>query len=521
MLAQLHINSLTGKMSPKSVRQTLKKLPSGSAAYDEAYKDIMERIKALGPESKSLAEHVIIWIAYSKWPLTTKELQHALAIEEGESMLDEENICQIEDIVSVCVGLVTVDEDSSVVRLVHYTAQEYFERNQAYWFPNADENIATACITYLMFENIQEQFYKGSHPLYRYAAQYWGDHARNATRNGSNLERLVMDFLERKDVVEEFARELGWRTRRRREIARQKSSALSTELHMAAHFGLDNALNTLLRHENSPDPRDYFNSTPLMLAAAKGHESIVNLLLKSGRIDPDAKDAAGRTALERAAQRGHLSIVKLLLETGKADPNCRDEDGRTPLFHAAKEGNLDVARLLLLNDQVDPNSEDDYGSTPFSIAARNGQEQAVELLLMKEGVQFYSMDKFGRTPIIWASIKGHSRIVKLLLEKYKETGVFICADDLPKATARTCLTKAMVWCDICGMHVANTESHYHCEVCHSGDFDICQHCASLGATCLNNSHKLIERSMENRLDFYRTDERPTVSVKGIGLKISS
>jgi hypothetical protein len=32
-------------------------------------------------------------------------------------------------------GLVTVDKQSNIIRLVHYTAQEYFERNQSTWFP--------------------------------------------------------------------------------------------------------------------------------------------------------------------------------------------------------------------------------------------------------------------------------------------------------------------------------------------------------------------------------------------------
>jgi hypothetical protein len=32
--------------------------------------------------------------------------------------------------VSVCAGLVTIDEESNIIRLVHHTTQEYFERSQ-------------------------------------------------------------------------------------------------------------------------------------------------------------------------------------------------------------------------------------------------------------------------------------------------------------------------------------------------------------------------------------------------------
>lgn len=142
MLAQLHLNSLTGKISPKALRRALKLLPSGSEAYDEAYKDVMERIKGQFPDSQLLAERVICWVAYTKRPLTATEIQHALAIEEGESRLDKENIPQIEDLVSVCASLVTIDNGSNIVRFVHYTAQEYFERSQAQWFPTAEADIA-------------------------------------------------------------------------------------------------------------------------------------------------------------------------------------------------------------------------------------------------------------------------------------------------------------------------------------------------------------------------------------------
>jgi hypothetical protein len=51
-----------------------------------------------------------------------------LAVEPGEAELDPENKPEVDDIVSVCAGLVVVDQESDVIRLVHYTKQEYFER---------------------------------------------------------------------------------------------------------------------------------------------------------------------------------------------------------------------------------------------------------------------------------------------------------------------------------------------------------------------------------------------------------
>ena len=59
-------------------------------------------------------------------------------MEVGESQIDENNLLQVEDMVSACAGLVTVDEKPNIIRLVHYITQEYFERMQALWFPNAE-----------------------------------------------------------------------------------------------------------------------------------------------------------------------------------------------------------------------------------------------------------------------------------------------------------------------------------------------------------------------------------------------
>jgi hypothetical protein len=127
-------------------------LATGSGAYDHAYEGAIERINGQVKDQEELAKQVLWWITCAKSPLTTLELQHALAVEINESQLDKDNFPQVEDIVSVCAGLVTVDEESSIIRLVHYTTQEYFDRTRGKWFPNAEANIATICVTYLSFD---------------------------------------------------------------------------------------------------------------------------------------------------------------------------------------------------------------------------------------------------------------------------------------------------------------------------------------------------------------------------------
>lgn len=74
-----------------------------------------------------LAKEVISWITCAHRPLTTLELQHARAVVFGGSELGD-NLERIETMVSVCAGLVTINEESSIIRLFHYKTQEYFEQ---------------------------------------------------------------------------------------------------------------------------------------------------------------------------------------------------------------------------------------------------------------------------------------------------------------------------------------------------------------------------------------------------------
>lgn len=83
----------------------------------------MERIRGQAPEHQKLANRVLSWIACATRNLTLSELRHGLAVEFNTPELDEDNMPDIEQAVSVCAGLVIVDEKSNAVRLVHYTTQ--------------------------------------------------------------------------------------------------------------------------------------------------------------------------------------------------------------------------------------------------------------------------------------------------------------------------------------------------------------------------------------------------------------
>ena len=348
----------------------------------------MERIKGQVKDQEELATQVLSWIICAKRPLSTSELQHALAVEVGEPEFDKENLSQIEDVISVCAGLVTVDEESGIIRLVHYTTQEYFERTQKHWFPDAESDITTTCITYLSFSAFESGFCRTddefeerlhSNQLYGYAAYNWGRHARKAP----TLSQGLIGFLECKPKIEAASQALiaiKWRTEGLNvgyNVQKQM-----TGLHLAAYFGIQEAAHILLQRWQDVDLSDGYGRTPLSYAAENGHEAVVRLLLDKGADIESKNYNGGRTPLWWAAGKGHEAVVKLLLGADGIDVNLKGDNGETALSSAAEKGHEAVVKLLLGADGIDMNSKDEYGGwTALWFAAEEGHEAVVKLLL--------------------------------------------------------------------------------------------------------------------------------------------
>lgn len=130
LLVGLHLDSLRDKITPKAIKSASAELPQGSKAYEQTYQKALERIDSQDAGLTELARNVIACLVYAERDLNllkTIELQHALGVEIGEPSSDEDNISDPETMICVCAGLVTIDEDSNVIRLVHYTTLEYFK----------------------------------------------------------------------------------------------------------------------------------------------------------------------------------------------------------------------------------------------------------------------------------------------------------------------------------------------------------------------------------------------------------
>ncbi|KAI1149764.1 hypothetical protein F4825DRAFT_453150 [Nemania diffusa] len=424
LLAYLYLNSLAGQKSPKTLQAALAKIQTGPGyagpnVYDTIYESAMDRIGTQLGDQKALAIQALSWITCAKRPLDVTELRHALAVEVGEPRLDPENFSPIEDVLAVCNGLVTVDKESGIIRLVHYTVHEYFKRTRERWFPEAEAEIAMICATYLSFDvfkggfcQTDEEFEKrlSENVLYNYAAHNWGHHARIA----STLCQAVMDFLECETKVEASNQAMMAYKRGPWDTGYSQRTLRRTKgLHLAAIFGVKAAVQTLLEKSYELGVTDKYGRTPLSYAAEKGHVAVVELLLNNDR-RPNPTDTYGRTPLSWAAAGGHEAIVDLLLAMG-ADPNSRDVSGRSPLSWAAIVGHEATAKLLLLR-RADVGSRDIYERTPLSWAATGGHE-AVVRLLFSAAADADCTDISGRTPVSWAAGRGHAAVISLLLNE--------------------------------------------------------------------------------------------------------
>jgi len=227
---------------------------------------------------------------------------------------------------------------------------------------------------------------------------------------------------------------------------------------------------------------DYYEATPLMLAAERDDADLTRRLLEAGA-DPDTRDKNGDTAMNWVAYYGYLDLAKLLMAAG-ADPQLKghgnaldiairrgfedfaqwlgpqmsrpergeavdeavlqaieaDEPGRLelggsgaslteaqdnlgrPLLHdAARLGSAGVAEALLAAGS-DVDARDGLGMTALMVAARDDHPEIVRLLL-RHGADVSAMAQPHAnrlTPLHFAAIGGDLDIIDVLVHQGAE-----------------------------------------------------------------------------------------------------
>jgi len=200
LLVSLNMDAILGEVTIRQRRKKLREMTRGGRLGD-AYTATLSRLKAQKGYKSVLGLKVLMWVLYSERPLLADELCHALGVEIGSADLDPENIPTLRTVVSSCLGLVTIEANSSTVRLVHFTLQEHLLRDPTL-FHSPHSEIAEVCLTYLNFCCIRDlsptlRSAPAIAPFLEYASLYWGRYTREGMTEGIKI--LALRLLGRFD----------------------------------------------------------------------------------------------------------------------------------------------------------------------------------------------------------------------------------------------------------------------------------------------------------------------------------
>lgn len=418
LLARLHMDAMENKTTVKAVRTVLNALPT---SLNATYNDAMDRIANQNEEDRELAQRVLFWITFAKRPLRILELRHALAVEEGETDLDDENLADQDIVLSVCCGLIAVDPSTTDVRLVHYTLHTYLETVRDTRFPNAEANITKTCLKYLTFDALGTAVCKTDrqmearlleHPFLLYAAQFWGEHARGEVEK--LLTDTILSFLHDENRLICCVQIMCIPEHRYSGYSQMFPREFDV-LWVTASFGLAHISQIKLQSGGNVSAADSLRGhSPLHRAALAGHLNVAKLLIDNGSSIDVQCAHSGFTPLRVAAQQGHGKIVSLLIASG-ADVNIKANDGKQPLHGAASKGIVSAIESLL-DRGADIEMRDTAMQTSLHVAATNGHVAAVEFLLNRSAF-VEAKDRGGRTAVHLAAVNGHPMTTLTLLKQ--------------------------------------------------------------------------------------------------------
>ena len=423
LLARLQMDSLVNQTSARNVYRALDRLPE---KLTDTFDDAMKRTAAQPEEHAILANQVISWIFYAKRPLHVAELREALSIEPTDTKLDRSGCHEVDLALDVCCGLVSIDEQDNVIRLVHYSLQQYLEQHWKIDCPGAKRGIAQTCLTYLTLDDFSplatedsdaavkdghnvslstRSRWQDSHRFFSYVASYWGEHVKGNLEK--ELEPLILRFFDKKVHLLYGLQEYNKLMYRSLEYDTWPYEP--SPLHLTAYWGLSHMSKILINRGIEVNAQDTQKRTPLVCAALNGHIDVARVLLSTGA-DVDVRDLVASTPLLSAVINDHLEVTRLFLEHG-ANPNAQDKGGSTPMSLAASNGNLSMMRLLLEKGAISQ-KVGNCGLSPLEAASRGGHTAAVQWLLMR-GAEVKSENTI---PLVEAVYADQPQIVRILLD---------------------------------------------------------------------------------------------------------
>ncbi|KAK2035832.1 hypothetical protein LZ31DRAFT_431061, partial [Colletotrichum somersetense] len=272
---------------------------------EDIYHDLIQDV-----EDRPRTLQLMQWICFSTRPLTIDELPWAMAFDHGCSY-QSLDICQRADdfitedtlerrIRTLSCGLaeIAASSGSRVIQFIHQSVKDYFIEHgfllldntmaATLVVPTGHVRLTWSCIRYLKLVISSGAVDQGmpditSYPLLHYAATSWVSHIQL----GESVETSPRDFL---DLLEcrtnTFIKRWTDIYRSIEPYGSGCPSQGSKLIHILSGNGLARLLSCLFLVTDDIDCKDTeYGRTGLSWAAENGHESVVKMLLDTGKVD--------------------------------------------------------------------------------------------------------------------------------------------------------------------------------------------------------------------------------------------
>ena len=365
-----------------------------------------------------------------------------LAIENGDDggFFPEERLRHPTDIMVVCSSLISCsavndDDDHSgsdvdgigegrniQVQLAHFSVKEYLLSDRCairseFQTQTCSMAITEGCLRYLLHlcEGVPlSQDIVDQHPLSRYAAEHWWQHAQEigdthdcavfdlASRLLTNKRTTLLSCIQLCNVDSLWVRiNLSL-----------KMNELAQPLYYAACFGVSEVVEEILQQSVDVNARGGEYGNALQAASYRGRETVVQVLLDAGA-DVNARGGHWGNALQAASYSGHETVVQVLLDAG-ADVNARGGVWGNALQAASYCGRETVVQVLL-DAGADVNARGGFWGNALQAASYSGRETVVQVLL-DAGADVNAQGGHWGNALQAASVGGHETVVQVLLD---------------------------------------------------------------------------------------------------------
>ncbi|KAH6909892.1 hypothetical protein BKA70DRAFT_1148462, partial [Coprinopsis sp. MPI-PUGE-AT-0042] len=336
--ASLQLDALCECVTIREVRQTLDTFPSSiEGVYQQTWHRILQQRSHV-----SLAKAILVWVLNASRPMKIEELARAVATSPDTHRFEPDRLAPGTTLIALCRGLVTLEEESRLVRLVHYTAKDILQELVRDSFPHPHSHLAAVCMTHLIrcgFQNTtirsEEEFTaaRQADPLLTYASDTWAFHARESLGVKDTRQRIA-SFVSECSAFPAFTMPNVL-----------DSLDILGPLHTLAMYDLPI---TLVFPDDIGDPNVatlIYKESPLTMASWHGHAGAATFFLSHPDVQVNQVNGGGWSAITAAAFGGHEAVVKLLIARPEIQVNLVNNKGWSALMLVASNGHTGIANL--------------------------------------------------------------------------------------------------------------------------------------------------------------------------------